>query len=117
MTNVITVTVVKGCQVAMHNAVPLARIYGLRQKHKRELPRSYIATGGVLTAEEGQDRVKRARGADKAVLSGIAAQASGRAPPKCSVCSSLVIVWKVIDISYANCISGMATGQLGGRLR
>ena len=87
--------VVKGCQMAMHNAALLAseikdlQAMSARQKRKRETPRSYIASGGVLTAEEGQDRVKRAQVADKAVLSGVAAQASGRAPPRCSMCSSL----------------------------
>ena len=44
-----------------------------RQKRKRETPRSYIARGRFLTAEERQDRVKRAQVADKAVLSGVAA--------------------------------------------
>ncbi len=87
--------VVKGCQMAMHNAAFLAseikdlRAMSARQKRKRETPHSYIASGGVLTAEEGQDRVRRARVTDKAVLSGVAAQASGRAPSRCSMCSSL----------------------------
>ena len=87
--------VVKGCQMAMHNAALLAneikdlRAMSARQKRKRETHRSYIASGGVLTAEEGQERAKKARIADKAVLSGVAAQASGRAPPRCSLCSSL----------------------------
>ena len=81
--------------MAMHNAALLAseikdlRAMSARQKGKRETPRSYIASGGVLTAEEGQDRVKKARIADKAVLSGVTTQASGRAPPRCSMCSSL----------------------------
>ena len=58
--------VVKGCQMAMHNAALLAseikdlRAMSTRQKRKRETPRLYIASRGVLTAEEGQDRVKRA---------------------------------------------------------
>ena len=87
--------VVKGCQMAMHNVALLAseikdlRAMSARQKRKRETPRSYIASGGVLTAEEGQDRAKRAREADEAVSSGVAARASGRAPPRCSMCSSL----------------------------
>ena len=88
--------VVKGFQMAMHNAAFLAseikdlRAMSARQKCKRETPRSYIANnGGVLSAEEGQNRIKRARVTDKAVSSKVAAQASGRAPPKCSMCSSL----------------------------
>ena len=87
--------VVKGCQMAMHNAALLAsenkdlRAMSARQKCKRETPRSYIANGGVLTTEEEQDRVKKAQVADKAVLSGVATQVSGRAPPRCSTCGSL----------------------------
>lgn len=87
--------VVKGCQMAMHNAAFLAseikdlRAMSGRQKRKRETPRSYIASGRILTAEEGQDRVRRARVTDKAILSEVAAQASGRAPSRCSMCSSL----------------------------
>ena len=79
----------------MHNAALLAneikdlRAMSVRQKRKQEAPRSYIASGGVLTAEEGQERVKRARIADKAVLNEVSGRASGRAPPECSMCSSL----------------------------
>ena len=46
---------VKGCQMAMHSAVLLAdenkklRAANERQKKKRAVRRSYIATGGVLT--------------------------------------------------------------------
>ena len=49
------------------------RLRGIRPCHRsgREISRSYIASGGFLTAEEGQDRVKRARIADKAVSSGV----------------------------------------------
>ena len=87
--------VVKGCQMAMRNAAFLAseikdlRAISKHQKRKRKTPRSYIANGGVLTTEERQDRVKRAQVADKAVLSRVTTQASGRAPPRCSMCSSL----------------------------
>ena len=87
--------VVKGCQMAMHNAAFLAskikdlRAMSARQKRKRETSRSYIANGRVLITEERQGRVKRAQVADKAVLSRVATQASGRAPPRCSMCSSL----------------------------
>jgi hypothetical protein len=57
---------VKGCQMAMYNAVILAseitdlRAMSARQKRKRAEPRLYIANGGVLTAEEGQRRAKKA---------------------------------------------------------
>lgn len=94
--------VVKGCRMAMHNAALLAseikdlRAMGARQKRKQETPRSYIATGGVLTAEEGQDRIERASSGRKRVKkaatndgNGVAIQPSGRAAPRCSVCGSL----------------------------
>ena len=51
--------VVKGCQMAIYNTALLAseikdlRAISARQKRKRETPRSYIASRGVLTAEEG----------------------------------------------------------------
>ena len=87
--------VVKGCQMAMHNAALLAseikdlRAMSARQKRKRKIPRLYIASGGVLTAEEGQNRVKRARIADKAISSEVITQPSGRRLPRCSIYSSL----------------------------
>ena len=87
--------IIKRCQMAMYNAALLAneikdlRAMNARQKRKREAPHSFIASGGVLTAEEGQERVKRARIADEAVLNEVSRRASGRAPPKCSMCSSL----------------------------
>ena len=86
---------VKGCQMAMYNAVILAseitdlRAMSARQKRKRAEPRSYIANGGVLTAEEGQRRAKKAQIDKKADSSEVSARASNRAPPKCSMCSSL----------------------------
>lgn len=98
-TNQMLGQVIKGCQMAMHNAALMAseiedlRAMSARQKRKRETPRSYIATGGILTAEEGQRRVKKAA-TEKAAAAAIAAIAateptSGRAPPRCSICRSL----------------------------
>ena len=81
--------------MAMHNAALLAseikdlRAMAARQKRKRKIPRFYIATEGVLTAEEGQNLAKRARTVTEAVSSGAIAQPSGRRPPKCSICGSL----------------------------
>jgi len=86
---------VKGYQMTMHNAALMTseikdlRVMSAHQKRKREAPRSYIASGGVLTAEEGQEQVKRAQIADEAVLNKVSAQAFGRAPSRCSMCSSL----------------------------
>jgi hypothetical protein len=50
---------VKGCEMAMLSAVPLAseneklRAENQRQKRKRAKRRTYIAKGGVLTGVEG----------------------------------------------------------------
>ena len=55
---------VKGCQMAMYNAVLLAsentdlRAANQKQKQKRETPRAYIANGGILTAQEGLRRAE-----------------------------------------------------------
>lgn len=87
--------VVKGCQMAMHNATLLAseikglRAMSARQKRKRETPRRYIATEGILTAEEGQNRAKGPRTANNTGLDGVTSQISSRAPPRCSMCRSL----------------------------
>ena len=53
---------VKGCQLVMHSAVLLTdenkKLWTAneRQKKKRAVRRSYIATGGVLTVQEGLNR-------------------------------------------------------------
>lgn len=50
--------------MAMHNAVLLAsentdlRTANQKQKQKREMPRVYIANGGILTAQEGLCRAE-----------------------------------------------------------
>ena len=77
--------------MAMHNAAILAsEIKGLkainkRQKRKRNTKRIYIATEGILTTGQGQDRVKKARIADYAVLNKAIMRISTRTPPKCSL--------------------------------
>jgi len=87
--------IVKGYQMAIYNAALLAseiknlRAISARQKRKRETPRLYIASEGVLTAEEERNRIKRARIADTTVSSEVATQTSGRAPPKYNIYSSL----------------------------
>ena len=57
---------IKECQMTMHNAALLIseikdlQAMSAHQKRKQEAPRSYIASEGVLTAEKGQERVKKA---------------------------------------------------------
>ena len=93
--------------MAIYNAAFLAseiknlRIISVRQKRKRKTPRLYITTGGVLTAEEGQNRIKKARIANKTILNGVTTQASGRAPPKYSIYNSLEYNARVCPIYIA----------------
>lgn len=86
---------VKGCQMAMHSAVLLAdenkklRAANERQKKKRAVRRSYIATGGVLTVQEGLDRSVAANTELTAQFTGGVKERRIRAPRTCSVCGSL----------------------------
>ncbi|KFZ05683.1 hypothetical protein V502_09947, partial [Pseudogymnoascus sp. VKM F-4520 (FW-2644)] len=85
---------VKGCQMAMNSAVLLAeenkqlRAENERQKKKRAKRRSYIATGGVLTVQEG---LNLSQVANIQLESGVANQEATvqtRAPRTCSLCRS-----------------------------
>jgi len=86
---------VKGCQIAMHSAVLLAeenrqlRTENARQKRKKLVRRQYIATGGVLTAQEG---IERSQIGETESMGGVIEQRkapSTRAPNRCSMCKSL----------------------------
>lgn len=83
---------VKGCQLAMQSATILAeenaklRASNTRQRRKRQQRRQYIATGGVLQVQQGQDLVREA---DNCVVGGDPrppSLARTRAPPTCSKC-------------------------------
>ena len=82
---------VKGCQLAMHSATILTqeniklRAANNRQKHKREQRRQYIASGGVLQAQEGQLLIAEA---DRGLVQADQNTTSSRqrAPPTCSIC-------------------------------
>jgi hypothetical protein len=86
---------VKGCQMAMHNAVLLAsqneKLYAenQRQKRKRAQRRSYITRGGVLTGNEGQILIERGEDSRTEAVEDVSSGVRQRAPPKCSICSSL----------------------------
>ena len=86
---------VKGCQMAMHSAVLLAdenkklRTANERQKKKKVVRRSYIATGGVLTVQEGLNRIATVDTELLGQSTGGAVEPRIRAPPKCSMCKSL----------------------------
>jgi len=57
---------VKGCKMAMHNAIILAeenrqlQAENARQKRKRAIKRSFIQSGGVLTVQEGIELIETA---------------------------------------------------------
>src|SRR5450432_1350821 len=86
---------VKGCEMAMNSAVLLAeenrqlRIENQRQKKKREKRRSYIATGGVLTVQEGLDLSQTANEGLQGWVATEEAIVRTRAPRTCSMCKSL----------------------------
>ena len=86
---------VKGCQLAMHSAVILAdenrklRTENERQKKKRSVRRSYIATGGVLSVQEGIDRSVEVDLEHTEQVADQVTRPQTRAPKKCSMCKSL----------------------------
>jgi len=86
--------VVKGAQMAMQNALLLEhevkqlRAANKTQKRKRNTARTFIATGGILTGAEGQQRSQEA--AD--LLAGVVDEGERprkRAPPRCSNCHQI----------------------------
>jgi hypothetical protein len=95
-TNRALAQLVKGCQLAMNSAVLLAeenrqlRSENKRQKKKRAKRRAFIATGGVLTIQEGLDRsqVTNIVPESGAVTEEVIVKT--RAPRTCSMCKSLL---------------------------
>jgi hypothetical protein len=93
-TDLVLNQLVKGCQIAINSTVLLAeenrqlRAENERQKKKRAKRRLYIATGGVLTVQEGLDLSQIA---NEGLQSGVATQEATvqmRAPRTCSLCRS-----------------------------
>jgi hypothetical protein len=84
---------VKGCQMAMHNAVLLAReneklhVENQRQKRKRAQRRSYIQRGGALTGAEAQICIRNNKNRPAEVAENTQSGIRQRAPPKCSICA------------------------------
>jgi hypothetical protein len=85
---------VKGCQIAMNSTVLLAeenrqlRAENKRQKKKRAKRRSYIATGGVLTVQEGLNLSQIANTIPESRVVEQEATVQKRAPRTCSLCRS-----------------------------
>ena len=65
------------------------RIENQRQKKKRAKRRSYIATGGVLTVQEGLDLSQTANEGLQGRVATEEAIVRTRAPRTCSMCKSL----------------------------
>jgi hypothetical protein len=87
---------VKGFQLAMNSAVLLAeensqlRRENERQKKKRQKKRTFIATGGILTMQDG---IARSQGTNTVLESGVVteeATVKTLAPRTCSICKSLL---------------------------
>jgi hypothetical protein len=85
--------------MATHSAVILAeenrqlRTENQRQKTKRANKRTYIATGGVLSVQEGLDRSNTAGKGSVSIRGEVMDQdlaPQTRAPRMCSMCRSLV---------------------------
>jgi hypothetical protein len=86
--------IIKGCQIAMHNATILAseneRLIAAneRQKRKQSKQRSYIATEAVLTVEEGVRRVESRNTLGNQEIEVDSAEVKKRALNRCSMCKS-----------------------------
>jgi hypothetical protein len=85
---------VKGCQMAMQSATLLAnenaqlRTENNRQKRRRKATKSYVATGGVLTAAEGLQLPKVEGLMSQSREEAGPSEPKRRAPSKCSMCKS-----------------------------
>jgi hypothetical protein len=81
--------------MAMHSAVLLTKQNELllaenrRQKAKRAKRRTYIARGGIFTGAEAQELVEKANNNHIEAEIGNSGTVRQRAPPKCSLYSSL----------------------------
>jgi hypothetical protein len=94
--------------MAMNSAMLLAeenrqlRAENERQKKKRVKRRAYIATGGVLTLQEGLDR---SRIEDREPEGGVVnpeAPTQPRAPRTCSMCKSLLHTARTCPTKYVS---------------
>jgi hypothetical protein len=87
---------IKGCQLAMNSAVILAeenrqlQHENKRQKRKRAKKRAFIATGGILTVQEGLDRSQDTNIVPESGVVPKEATVKTRAPRTCSMCRSLL---------------------------
>lgn len=86
---------IKGCQLAMHNAVILAdenkKLWAEnnRQKRKKAVKRSFIAIGRVLTVAKGLANINNKDIVEEEVVKHAVNIQSIRASRKCSKCRSI----------------------------
>jgi hypothetical protein len=89
---------IKGCQLAMHNAAILAQenreLRAANEKHKkrRQKASKYITHKGSLTIEEGRQLLGEAQQAVEAIAEPLGegtTEAPQRAPPRCSDCRAI----------------------------
>ncbi|KAF5201710.1 Pogo transposable element [Thalictrum thalictroides] len=98
---------VKGCQIAMQSAALLVQeniqlhAANNKQKRKRASTRSYIATGGVLTVEEGIERSGLVEIKQQRAEVGNS-EPKRRAPSRCSVCKSKEHTARTCPLRYIN---------------
>jgi hypothetical protein len=97
---------VKGYQIAIYSAVLLAdenkklRAVNERQKKKRAVRRSYIATGGILTVQEGLDRSVATNLEPTGQSAGRFEELRIRAPRTCSICKSLEYTARICPLRF-----------------
>jgi hypothetical protein len=86
---------VKGCKIAMYSAILLASqnehllAENQYQKRKQEKKLLYIAKGGVLSGTEALSLMEKDDSSQNNGSADVQQKTQQRAPPKCSLCSSL----------------------------
>ena len=99
---------IKGCHLAMHNAVLLSdensklRIANQKQRQKRSKTISSISQGGILTVQEGQLRTQSIQNGENVGVEQSVHEPKTRAPSKCSLCSSLEHTARTCAQRYSN---------------
>jgi hypothetical protein len=99
---------VKGCHLAMHNAILLAdentalRLANQKQRQKREKTVSSISQGGILTVQEGQTRTQSVRNVEGEGNRESVNEPKRRAPSRCSLCSSYEHTARTCAQRYSN---------------
>ena len=99
---------IKGCYLAMHNAVLLSdensklRTANQKQRQKRSKTISSISQGGILTVQEGQLRTQSIQNGENVGVEQSVHEPKTRAPSKCSLCSSLEHTARTCAQRYSN---------------